>query len=233
MGSERLKMKRTGVVAWYRAPYEYGVIQPDDGGEEIFFHGSDACRGRICEAKICMKGQKVGFFTRVSKRNKVVRAVHVHAIDLSETKDTSTFSSQCPCRAWRLELAKNSPANDIWKDCSLCGEKRHFFDPCAFIKPGSIKVRGIVGGSRQSPQEASRQMASTSQPIRVPPLLGVLKYSLYRMVMLSYAWRQCGGIEDYVEALSLMSKQIQGKDLVPKMQKLTSSVLYSYEIGMH
>jgi CspA family cold shock protein len=55
----------TGTVKWFNATKGYGVIQPDDGGKDVFVHVSAVERAGLREL---VEGQKIAFEVVADKR---------------------------------------------------------------------------------------------------------------------------------------------------------------------
>ncbi|KAL2623120.1 hypothetical protein R1flu_003325 [Riccia fluitans] len=127
------RMKRTGRVSMYRRPDGYGIITPDDGGREIFFHGKDCCKRRICEP-----GQQVSFFNERTKHTAFL-AAHVHAMVARGTTWWSCSTHLCPCSSLRMESPSVTQARSL-RACGICGEIGHNFYMCPARGAGMIVI---------------------------------------------------------------------------------------------
>ena len=66
----------TGTVKWFNTQKGYGVIQPDEGGKDIFVHISAVERSNLGSL---VEGQKIGFELRRDRKTGRDSAVDLHA----------------------------------------------------------------------------------------------------------------------------------------------------------
>ena len=70
--SEETQEKQTGTVKWFSAEKGFGFIQPDQNGEDVFVHRSQAPFSGL------MEGQKVKF--NVEQTDKGLSATNVEVV---------------------------------------------------------------------------------------------------------------------------------------------------------